>query len=107
MEPFWAVFDSLFLRDEESLTDHERGSLEILTAFIDDLEGISRGSEARRWCARARLVREFVLEHGRLPEAGDSGVSAAALRWLAIARRGDLNSFQRLLLERIPGWTWA
>lgn len=103
---YWRDFGNLHLRDPDTLTEDERSSLEYLDGFIDELHGYTRGTEARRWFVRRRQIVDFVLTHGRLPQVGDSGVPVTALRWLGSLRRADLNSFQQLMLERIPGWRW-
>lgn len=103
---YWGDFGDLHLRHPATLTDDERSSLEYLDGFFDELLGYTRGTPARRWFVRLRQIRDFELAHGRLPEAGDSGVPAVTLRWFAALRREDLNSFQQLMLERLPGWRW-
>lgn len=105
-DTYWGDFGNLYLRDPDTLTDDERGSLEYLGGFVDELHGYTRGTEARRWFVRRRQIIDFVLEHGRLPARGDDEVPVAALRWMNALRREDLNSFQQLMLERIPGRRW-
>lgn len=105
-DTYWGDFGNLHLRDPDTLTLDERASLEYLDGFIDELHGYTRGTEARRWFVRRRQIIDFVQVHGRFPERGDSGVPVAAVRWLGALRREELNSFQRLMLERIPGWSW-
>lgn len=103
---YWGDYGDLHLRDPETLTADERSSLEYLDGFFDELHGYTRGTQARRWFARRRQVIDFAHAHGRLPVPGDSELPVATHRWLAAVRRDELNSFQRLMLERIPGWAW-
>lgn len=96
----------LFHRPEQTLTNHERSSLNSLMACVDDMDGYRRRSPAHRWAGSARRIEKLARHAGDLSAAvGD--LSNAQRQWIAAQRKGPLDSFQRDRLEAIPGWTWG
>ncbi|MFG6402530.1 hypothetical protein [Microbacterium sp. P04] len=104
MTSIFARFGPLLLLDEEQLTTDQRASLDYFDAFVDDMDGMRIASAAHRWSRAAREIARFSREQSRLPQAGDPGVKARHVKWMAVQRTADLNSFQQARLNLIPGW---
>lgn len=105
-EYFWTPFAELTLRDDESLTDDERASLNSFLAADAELLGAAPNSAARRWARMARVVGRQARELGRLPVASDPWSTPEHLEWIASQKRDQLNSYQRACLMAMPGWCW-
>lgn len=57
-----------------------------------------------RWYDRYCLVRDFVAEHGRLPELEESRAGCRVGAWCYKQRSAALTPEHRNLLDRLPGW---
>lgn len=71
MIDYWEPAAALLTRDESSLTDAERSSVDSVLAFFDELDGLPANTPARRWARTARLVDQAARLAGRIPSEAE------------------------------------
>ncbi|WP_230114192.1 hypothetical protein [Microbacterium oxydans] len=104
MIDYWEPAAALLTRDESTLTDEERSSVDSVLAFFDEMDGLPANTPARRWARTARLVDQAARLAGRIPTEGE-GLPASHSEWVRAQRGAALNSFQRARLQAIIGWS--